>query len=390
MYSDQYVFSQLVSFLDRSKFNRIVQKYDGDRYVKHFTCWNQLLTLMFGQLSNREGLRDLIVAFEAHRSKCYHLGVGRHITRSNLAKANENRNFHIFEDFAYHMIELARKKRAKKIFGFKGHVYAFDSTTIDLCLELFEWAKFRTTKGGVKIHTLLDVETQVPSFLLITEAKVNDVKAMDSIPLETGSYYIFDRAYNDFKRLAQIDSLGGFFVVRAKTNMLYDVVGTKDNLAKNIMKDCQIRLTGNKTKDIYCKPIRMVEYYDAEDKRIFTYLTNSNRISSSRVAELYKNRWLVELFFKWLKQHLKIKKFWGTSENAVKIQIYVAIITYSLVAIVHHDLQLKRSLYEILQILGISLTDKTPLQELLTVDEPEKREKVEKKIPDLFDSLFLC
>lgn len=183
MFNDQFVFSRLVSFLDRSKFNRIVQKYSGNRYVKHFTCWNQLLALMFGQLSNCDGLRALIVAFDAHRSKCYHLGVGRHVTRSNLAKANENRDFRIFEDFAYHMIELARKKRAKKIFGFRGQVYAFDSTTIDLCLELFEWAKFRLTKGGVTVHTLLDVETQVPSFLLITEAKVNDVNGSGLHPL---------------------------------------------------------------------------------------------------------------------------------------------------------------------------------------------------------------
>ena len=296
MHENPYVFSQLASFLDRNHFNYLVQKYSGDRDVKHFTCWNQLLALMFGQLSNRDELRALIVAVDAHRSKCYHLGVGRHVTRSNLAKANENRDFRIFEDFAYHMIELARKKRAKKIFGFRGHVYAFDSTTIDLCLELVEWAKFRTTKGGVTVHTLLDVETQVPSFLLITEGKMNDVKAMDSIPYETRSYYVFDRDYNDFERLPRIDSMGCFFIIRARRNSM-----------------------------------------------------------TSRVAELYKNRWLVELFFKWLKQHLKIMKFWGTSENAVKIQIHVTIITYCLVAIVHHDMKLNRPLYEILQILGISL-----------------------------------
>lgn len=390
MFSEKFVFSQLVSFLDRSLFNRIVRKYGGDRYIKYFTCWNQLLALMFGQLSNREGLRALIVVFEAHSSKCYHLGIGTHVTRSNLAKADENRDFRIFRDFAFHMIEFARKKRSRKIFGFKGHVYAFDSTTIDLCLELFEWARFRTTKGGVKVHTLLDVETQIPSFLLITEAKQNDVKAMDFIPYEASSYYVFDRAYNDFGRLARIDAMGCFFVVRAKMNMQYEVFDTKEKLADNILKDCRIILTGNKTGKLYSKPLRMVEYYDAEDKRVFTYLTNSNKISASRVAELYKNRWLVELFFKWLKQHLKIKKFWGTSENAVKIQIYVAIITYCLVAIVHHDMQLNRSLYEILQILGISLTDKTPLQELLTAKNSEKQEKAENRTLDLFDDLFLC
>ena len=265
-----------------------------------------------------------------------------------------------------------------------------EDDTFSKCLELFEWARFRTTKGGVKVHTLLDVETQIPSFLLITEAKQNDVKAMDSIPYEASSYYVFDRAYNDFGRLARIDAMGCFFVVRAKMNMQYEVFDTKEKLADNILKDCRIILTGYKTGKLYSKPLRMVEYYDAEDKRVFTYLTNSNKISASRVAELYKNRWLVELFFKWLKQHLKIKKFWGTSENAVKIQIYVAIITYCLVAIVHHDMQLNRSLYEILQILGISLTDKTPLQELLTAKNSEKQEKAENRTLDLFDDLFLC
>lgn len=227
--------------------------------------WDSGKELTLSQLKKMLKERFHSVDFEAYRSKCYHLGVGRHVTRNNLAKANENRDFRIFENFAYHMIELARKKRAKKIFGFK-------------------------------VHTLLHVETQVPSFLLITEAKVNDVKAMDSIPLETGSYYIFDKAYNDFGRLARIDSTGCFFVVRVKTNMLYEVVDTKDNLADNILKDCRINLTGCRTKKLYGKTLRMVEYYDAEDRRIFTYLTNSNRITASRVAELYKNRWLVELF----------------------------------------------------------------------------------------------
>lgn len=390
MLENKYVFAQLISFLDRNHFNYLVKKFGGDRYVKFFTCWNQLLALMFGQLSNRESLRDLIVAMDAHRGKCYHLGIGNHVTRSNLSKANEGRDSRIFEEFAYHMIDLARRKRAKKVFGFKGGVYAFDSTTIDLCLDLFEWARFRTTKGGVKVHTLLDVETQVPSFFLITEAKVNDVRAMDFIPYEIGSYYIFDRAYNDFGRLAEIDSTGSFFVVRAKTNMRYETVREKEELADGILKDCQIALTGYGTKRSYGKPVRLVEFYDAEDGRVFTYLTNSNRISASRVAELYKNRWLVELFFKWLKQHLRIKRFWGTSENAVRIQIHVAIITYCLVAIVHHDMRLKRSLYEILQILGISLTDKSPLQELLATRNVEEMENAEGNALDFFDNLFLC
>ena len=366
MNKDKYVFAQMVEFLDNYKFLRIVKKYDGNKYVKHFTCWNQLLTLMFGQLCNRESLRDLIVALNAHQEKCYHLGVGKHVTRSNLSKANENRDYRIFEDFAFYMISEARKKRVNDIFKLNGNVYAFDSTTIDLCLKLFPWANFRTHKGGIKIHTLYDVETQVPAFIHITEAKINDVKAMDVIPYESGSFYVFDRAYNDYHRLYKIHMMDSFFVVRAKTNIKARALKWKRRLPKNILSDCEIELTGFYTQKSYPETIRLVRFWDEEDEREFIYLTNAKHIPALQVAELYKNRWQVELFFKWLKQHLKIKKFWGTSENAVKIQVYSAIIAYCLVAIMQHDMKLDRSTYEVLQILGISLTDKTPLRELFS------------------------
>ena len=366
MNKDKYVFAQMVEFLDNYKFLRIVKKYDGNKYVKHFTCWNQLLTLMFGQLCNRESLRDLIVALNAHQEKCYHLGVGKHVTRSNLSKANENRDYRIFEDFAFYMISEARKKRVNDIFKLNGNVYAFDSTTIDLCLKLFPWANFRTHKGGVKIHTLYDVETQVPAFIHITEAKINDVKAMDIIPYESGSFYVFDRAYNDYHRLYKIHMMDSFFVVRAKTNIKARALKWKRRLPKNILSDCEIELTGFYTQKSYPETIRLVRFWDEEDEREFIYLTNAKHIPALQVAKLYKNRWQVELFFKWLKQHLKIKKFWGTSENAVKIQVYSAIIAYCLVAIMQHDMKLDRSTYEVLQILGISLTDKTPLRELFS------------------------
>lgn len=366
MNKDKYVFAQMVEFLDNYKFLRIVKKYDGNRYVKHFTCWNQLLTLIFGQLCNRESLRDLIVALNAHQEKCYHLGVGKHVTRSNLSKANENRDYRIFEDFAFYMISEARKKRVNDIFKLNGNVYAFDSTTIDLCLKLFPWANFRTHKGGIKIHTLYDVETQVPAFIHITEAKINDVKAMDIIPYESGSFYVFDRAYNDYHRLYKIHMMDSFFVVRAKTNIKARALKWKRRLPKNILSDCEIELTGFYTQKSYPETIRLVRFWDEEDEREFIYLTNAKHIPALQVAELYKNRWQVELFFKWLKQHLKIKKFWGTSENAVKIQVYSAIIAYCLVAIMQHDMKLDRSTYEVLQILGISLTDKTPLRDLFS------------------------
>ena len=366
MFQDKFVFAQMASFLDRNHFNYLVRKYNGDHYVKHFTCWNQLLTLMFGQLCNRASLRDLIVALQAHQEKCYHLGVGKHVTRSNLSKANENRDYRIFEDFAFYMMDEARKCNVMDIFKLDGNVYAFDSTTIDLCLELFPWAKFRKHKGGIKVHTLYDIETQVPAFIRITEAKVNDVRAMDAIPYESGSYYIFDRAYNDYERLFKIHMNDSYFVVRAKTNMKYKIVKWKRRLPKNVLSDCEIVLTGYYSQKAYPERIRMVRYWDEEYQREFVYLTNARHISALQVAELYKNRWQVELFFKWLKQHLRIKKFWGTSENAVKIQVYTAIITYCLVAVMKHKMQLDRSTYEILQILGISLTDKTPLRDLFS------------------------
>lgn len=364
MHKDKFVFSQLIVFLDRNKFNYIVRKHGGDRYVKHFTCWNQLLSLMFGQLSNRESLRDLIVALDAHHSKCYHLGMGRNVSRSSLARANQDRDYHIFEEYAYYLVNEARQKRVTDIFKLGGNIYAFDSTTIDLCLSVFWWAKFRKKKGGIKVHTLYDVETQIPAFFHITEASIHDSKAMSEIPYESGSYYIFDRAYNNFKMLYRIHQIGAYFVVRAKKNLQYKPVKWKRRLPKNVLSDMIIELTGFYPKQYYSEPLRLVRYWDEEQKRKFVFLTNQAHISALQIAELYKNRWQVELFFKWLKQHLKIKKFWGTTENAVRIQIYTAICTYCLVAIVQHDMKLDRSTYEVLQILSISLTDKTFLQDL--------------------------
>ena len=364
MNKDKYVFAQLVEFLDCFKFRRIVAKYQGEIYIKSFSCWNQLLVMMFGQLSNREGLRDLIVALEAHWRKLYHLGMGKSVTRSNLSKANELRDYRIFEDFAYHLVAEARSKSTEKIFGFDGHVYAFDSTTIDLCLEVFEWAKFRKHKGGIKIHTLYDIEAQVPAFFHITTASTNDIKAMPEIPYEKGAYYIFDRGYNDFSNLFKIEQIEATFVVRAKKNLKFKQTSWKRRLPKNVLSDSTIEFTVYKSSKDYPIPLRRVVYYDEEQGRTFVFLTNNFVLPAPIIAELYRNRWRVELFFKWLKQHLKIKKFWGTSENAVRIQIYCAIITYCLVVIVKHDMKLERSVYEILQIVGISLTDKTNLKDL--------------------------
>ena len=365
MFKDKFVFSQLIAFLDRNHFNYLARKYDGDKYVKHLTCWNQLLALMFGQLSNRESLRDLIVALEAHQSKCFHLGLGRKpIAKTTLATANQNRDYRIFEEFAFYMMEQARRNRAADIFKLGGKVYAFDSTTIPLCLSVFWWAKFRKKKGGVKVHVLYDLEAQVPAFYHITTASVHDSKAMPEIPYETGAYYIFDRGYNNFKELFRIQRMESFFVVRAKTNLQYKCVKWKRRMPKNILSDAEIELTVYNSRKDYPDNLRLVRYYDEEQDREFMFLTNAMDLTAQQIADLYKNRWQIELFFKWLKQHLKIKKFWGTTENAVRIQIAAAITAYCLVAIVQHDMKLKRSTYEVLQILSISLTDKTPLREL--------------------------
>lgn len=364
MNKEKYVFAQLVEFLNNDKFRRIVAKYHGDRYVKHFTCWNQLLALMFGQLCNRESLRDLICALDAHHDKCYHLGIGRNVSKTNLAYANQVRDCRIFEEFAYYVVEEARNKRATVIFNIDGHVYAFDSTTIDLCLAVFWWATFRKHKGGVKVHTLFDVETQIPAFFLVTAASVHDVNAMDVIPYETGAYYIFDRAYDDYKRLFHIHQIGAFFVIRAKDNIRYKITKWKRRMPKNVLTDAHIRLTGYLSSKRYPEELRMVRYWDEEQGREFVFLTNAKSLSALEIANLYRNRWQVELFFKWLKQHLKIKKFWGTTENAVKIQVYAAMTAYCLVAIVQHDLKLDISTYEMLQKLSVTLTEKTPLREL--------------------------
>lgn len=387
MFKDKFVFSQLIAFLDRNHFNYLARKYDGDKYVKHLTCWNQLLALMFGQLSNRESLRDLIVALEAHQSKCFHLGLGRKpIAKTTLATANQNRDYRIFEEFAFYMMEQARRNRAADIFKLGGKVYAFDSTTIPLCLSVFWWAKFRKKKGGVKVHVLYDLEVQVPAFYHITTASVHDSKAMPEIPYETGAYYIFDRGYNNFKELFRIQRMESFFVVRAKTNLQYKCVKWKRRMPKNILSDAEIELTVYNSRKDYPDNLRLVRYYDEKQGREFMFLTNAMDLTAQQIADLYKNRWQIELFFKWLKQHLKIKKFWGTTENAVRIQIAAAITAYCLVAIVQHDMKLKRSTYKVLQILSISLTDKTPLRELFDKTySNDVKEQFGPLIPGLFD-----
>ena len=374
MHNGKFVFSQLLDFLDKDVFLRISNKYDGNRYVKFFTCWNQLAVLMFGQLSNRESLRDVVLATQALSSKAFHLGFGKYASKSTLADANTKRDYRIFEEFAYRVIAEARECRATDIFKLNGHVYAFDSTTIELCLNAFKWAIYRKNqgKGGIKVHTLYDIETSIPTFFHITEARVNDMNAMDAIPYEENSFYIFDRGYNDFKRLYAIEAIGAYFVVRGKKNNDFRPMKWKRRFTpgSGILSDAIGYMDGQLTMGKYPDRIRRVIYWDEENKRKFIFFTNAFAederldISPMMVAELYHNRWQIELFFKWLKQHLKIKKFWGNTENAVRIQIYSAITAYCMMAIVQKKMKIERSIYEMLQLASVSLTETLPLDKL--------------------------
>ena len=320
--------------------------------------------MMFGQLSNRESLRDLVLATQAHANKAFHLGFGKYASKSTLADANTKRDYRIFEEFAYRVMAEAQKCRAVEIFKLGGKVYAFDSTTIDLCLSVFEWALFRKKKGGVKIHTLYDIETQIPTFFHITPARLHDTKAMDAIPYEENSFYIFDRAYNDFGRLFTINSVGAYFVVRGKKNNDFRPMRWKRRLPSGVLSDAIGYMDGQLTMSKYPEKIRRIIYLDSESDRKFIFFTNALDINSLKVAELYHNRWQIELFFKWLKQHLKIKKFWGETENAVRIQIYTTITTYCMIAIVQKKMSIERSIYEMLQLVSISLTETICLKDL--------------------------
>lgn len=364
MNKGKYVFSQLLSFLDPFVFLRISKKYCGDKYVKTFSCWNQLAVMMFGQLSNRESLRDLVLATQAHANKAFRLGFGKAVTKSNLSKANNNRDYRIFAEFAYRVMSEARQCRATEIFKLSGKVYAFDSSTIDLCLSVFGWALFRKRKGGIKLHTLYDIETQIPTFFHITPARIHDTRAMDAIPYEENSFYIFDRAYNDFGRLFTINGVGAYFVVRGKKNNDFKPMRWKRRLPADVLSDAIGYMAGQLTMSKYPEKIRRILYLDPESDRAFIFFTNALDISPLKIAELYHNRWQIELFFKWLKQHLKVKKFWGVSENAVRIQIYTAVTAYCMMAIVQKKMDVQRSIYEMLQLVSVSLTDTVELKAL--------------------------
>ena len=366
----KYVFAQLTDFLPQRIFDKYVEIFGGNSRVRHFTCWNQMLCMMFGQLSGRESLSDLVSGINAHRRKSYHLGLGSSVTKPNLAKANKNRNWEIFASFAYDLIEEARGVCLPDVdfsVAFDGPVFAFDSTTIDLCLNIFWWAPFRKTKAGIKLHTLFDVKTSLPTMILMSDALTHDVNALDYIDFEKGGFYIFDRGYIDYRRLHKIHEEKAFFIVRAKNNLKYRrMYSLPYNKESNICSD-QIGVLPNYYSSIdFPDKIRRVKFFDEENRKYVVVLTNNFVLKAEEISLLYRYRWKIEIFFRWIKQHLKIKSFWGTSINAVKIQVYTAIITYTLVSIIKSKLKLEKSTYEILQILSFSLIDKTPINELLT------------------------
>ena len=368
MNSGKYVFSQITSFLSADDFGKYVDRYKGNYKVLHFTCWHQLMCMMFGQLSNCDSLTDLAVGLTAQRSKWYHLGMGTGLSKSNLAYANENRDWRIFADFANTLIAKAKilcKKNPDVLPNIKGIVFSIDSTTVDLCLNVFWWAKFRQNKGAVKLHTQFDVKANIPTFIDITDGLTHDVNFLDHIVYEAGAYYIADKAYIDFKRLYVIHKAEAFFVTRAKENMNYRrLYSARVNKSRGIKCDQTIMLNNYYSAKEYPEKIRRIKYYDTETENEFDFITNNFQLSALDIAQLYKNRWSVELFFKWIKQHLRIKTFWGYSENAVRIQIYSAIIAYLTISIMKEQMQLKQTNYEILQILNFSLIDRIPIQQM--------------------------
>jgi hypothetical protein len=370
MNSGKFVLAQLVEFINRYEFIKCVDRYHGDYKVKDFTCWNQFLCMMFGQLTHRESITDIITCLEAHKNYVYHLGIKQVVAVSTLTRANENRDHRIYVDLAEYLLKITRPlyiKESDFILELDNTIYAFDSTTIDLCLNTFVWAKFRRTKAAVKMHTLLDIKSNLPTFIYISEGKVHDVNALDLLFYEENAFYIMDRGYIDFKRLYNINLSKSFFVVRAKNNLKFRCICSRDVDKKTGLRcDQIIKLLTKKSEDDYPQYLRRVKFYDAENKLLLVFLTNNFEVDALQIALLYKQRWKIELFFKWIKQHLKITAFWGFSENAVKTQIWIAVCTYLLIANVKKQLKSDLTMYEILQIISVSIFSKSTLNELFT------------------------
>ncbi len=389
MHQGKFVFSQVVSVVSKYEFGKSVNKYRGNYRVKDFKCWQQFLCMMFGQLTYRESIRDIITCLEAHKSKIYHLGITQLVSHSTLTRANERRDWRIWSDFAAHLIGIARPLYIDDenfTLELDNTVYALDASTIDLCLSVFKWAKFRKKKGAVKLHTMIDLRGNIPVFLAITTGKVHDVNILDQILFEPGAFYIVDKGYYDFERLYTIDQAKAFFVIRAKRNLKFKrLYSRKVDKSVGLKCDQTIKLTGQKSQLAYPDKLRRIKFYDQTKSKTYVFLTNNFELDALTITLLYKNRWQIELFFKWIKQHLKIKKFWGQSENAVKTQIWIAICTYLIIAIIKKKLNSQMSLYQILQILSVSAFDKTPLNQLITNNNSESHGSTHHNQLILFD-----
>ena len=367
MQQGHYVFSQVMAHLPLTTFRRCVARYRGEHKIKRFSCLDQYLCLAFAQLTWRESLRDIEACLRAQSSKLYHLGFRGSIARNTLANANAVRDWRIYADFAQHLIGIARRLYADDPLALEldDTVYALDSTTIDLCLSVFPWAPFRSSKAAVKLHTLLDLRGNIPSFIFISDGKMHDVNILDQLLLEPGAFYVMDRGYIDFERLARLEDAGAFFVTRAKSNLKAQRRYSRPvDRTSGLICDQTVVLTGYYSRQGFQKPLRRIKFNDPQTGKRLVFLTNNFALDALTIAKLYKCRWQVELFFKWIKQHLRIKAFFGTSENAVKSQIWIAVSVYVLVAIVKKRLALAASLYEILQILSLTLFEKTPVNGL--------------------------
>ena len=369
MNSGKTIFAQLMDFVPAYEFRKCVDRYNGNHKVISFSCWNQYLCMAFAQLTYRESLRDIQACLRATQSRLYHLGIRGTVSRNTLAHANQTRDWQIYADFAQTLIARARKLYVEDSFGVKlaQAVYALNSTTIDLCLALFPWAEFRKRKGAVKIHTLLDLHGNIPSVIIITTGKVHDVNILDHLIIEAGAIYVMDRGYLDFARLYKFHHASAFFVTRAKTNFsrkrLYSMPVDKST---GVQCDQIVLLKGHYAKKDYPEKLRRIRYFDSKNNKTLVFLTNNFTLPALTIADLYRCRWQVELFFKWIKQHLRIKAFYGTTQNAVKTQIWIAISVYVLVAILKKTLKLDQTLYTILQILSLTLFEKTPVFQVLS------------------------
>ena len=373
MNQGRMTFSQIMDFASQDIFKVCVNRYKGNYKLKEFSCWKQFLCLAFGQLTHRESLSDTILCLKLNADKLYHLGIGKVINKSTLSRANEKRNWRIFQDFGIKLLEQARtlyKDDNQLDIKLKGKVFALDSTTVDLCLEVFLWATFRSTKSAIKIHTLLDLKTAIPEFIFISEGSVHDVNAIDFISIQKGSYYVMDKAYIDFKRLYNIKLEKAYFVVREKNNIRFELIASRStDQSLGIISDQDITLLGFRSHKRYPDHLRRIEFYDTEFERTFVFLTNNFKLKAATITNLYKSRWKIELFFKWIKQNLKIQSFWGFTENAVKTQIWVAISVYVLVAIIKKRLNIRHSPYEILQYISLAPFEKIAIADVFLNNE---------------------